>query len=158
VSLYLRVDFADALEAMVYGPVYSVGGGFTGGGIQGGEGDEAVGMLANGGKVPLVLFCAGVVVLPVPAEEDGFIDAGGIHVLQEGVDVSPALNGGFAEGGDTICPVGFVSAECPLYWVLKDRLRVVVSVGVDDGHWGEWRVGSWEFRWRGGGGRCRVRL
>ena len=144
-SLYLRVDFADALEAMVYGPVYSVGGGFTGGGIQGGEGDEAVGMLANGGKVPLVLFCAGVVVLPVPAEEDGFIDAGGIHVLQEGVDVGPALNGGFAEGGDTIGPVGFVSAECPLSRVLKDRLRVVVSVGVDDGHWGEWGVESREL-------------
>ncbi len=132
VALGGRVEFADAEAAGVEGAVEQVERALAAFGVEGGEGGEAARVGGDPGEGPFEGFGAGVVVFPIPALDDGALDAGRVHVAQELIDGRPALEdwaGGRLDAGE---PVGFGSRGGPGGGAGGDGGRVEVDVGVGD--------------------------
>ena len=109
------MEFADTAESEAVG-------GFELGecvfvGEDGGEANKAIGGMDDPLGNDLVVPATGVFVLPVPAEEDGLMNSGGIHSSEHVPGVGVILNAGLPVRCDEIGPIGFASYFCPDAWV-----------------------------------------
>lgn len=132
VALDGREEFAESAGAGSESAMSLGEGGGTGGGVGRSEKMDTVGVGAVPSDEPIVLLDAGGQVLPIPAEEDGGLDAGGVHVAEEAVGIGPALDRGFAERGDACEPPSLVAGGGPGAGIGGDGGRVGVDVGVND--------------------------
>lgn len=123
------MEFADTAESEAVG-------GFELGecvfvGKDGGEANKAIGGVGDPLGDDLVVPAAGVFVLPVPTEEDGLMNSGGIHSSEHVPGVGVILNAGLPVRCDEIGPMGFASCFCPDAWVFPQGGGEGMGVGVD---------------------------
>ena len=127
--LHADVELADATKPEVVGGFELAAGVCVG--QDGGEADEAVGCLGDPAGDGLVVPAAGVLVLPVPAEEDGALHALCVHRGEHVPGVGPVLDAGPGVGGDEVGPVGFAVCFGPCAGVLPEFGGEDVGVGVN---------------------------
>lgn len=127
--LHADVELADTAEAEGEG-VFELAAG-VGVGEDGGEAGEAVGCLGDPAGDGLVVPAAGVLVLPVPAEEDCALHALCVHRGEHVLGAGPVLDAGPGVGGDEVGPVGFAVCFGPCAGVFPQFCREGVGVGVD---------------------------
>ena len=99
---------------------------------------QPVGMRPDAFGIKPVLPGAGLRFLPIPAQQDGQFDAGGIHVAQQSIDVGESLHRPAVATAARAQrrPMRLAPRRRPARRIAADLGRIEVHVGVDDSHVG----------------------
>lgn len=158
-SLNGRKQFADSGKAHGFGLLQDKEDGFGGSGsVTGGKSMEPIGMIFEQLSRFLIMPATGFLALPIPAEENRLINAGCIHIAEDGLRVGPTLDGLMVERSDEVDPVGFAPLSCPCARIPAQLGGEEMGMGVND-HTGTSSTGTpgRDFSAMGGSGTKRSR-